>query len=149
MCTGAFLAENSHHSNTYIVDSNSQILCAGNFRPPVAVRGHALTCSRAQEAAGQRRVRGLHTWGPKGRSGRDHGFMRRREAAKPRSSDERRTIFRQSPRAAPVGPFAGNGHPGRQPSSAGRVRLPSKRSGAWEAGRAWEPGECNCFQWQY
>ena len=53
MCTGAFLAKNSHHSNTYIVDSNSPILCAGNFRPPVAVRGHAPTCSRAQEAAGR------------------------------------------------------------------------------------------------
>jgi len=34
-----------------------------------------------------------------------------REGAKPRSSDEKRTIFRQSPRAASVEPFLGKGHP--------------------------------------
>jgi hypothetical protein len=60
-----------------------------------------------------------------------------REGAKPRSSDERRTIFRQSPRAAPVEPFLGKGYPGRQPSSAKRARLPGKRSGTW--------AEMRCF----
>ena len=37
-----------------------------------------------------------------------------REGAKPRSSDEKRTIFRQSPWAASVEPFLGKGHPGPQ-----------------------------------
>jgi len=55
--------------------------------------------------------------GPGGRSGRDHEFH-----AKPRRSDKRRTIFRHSPRAAPVGAFLDKGHPGRKPSSARRAR---------------------------
>ncbi len=53
MCAGAFLAENSRHSNTYIVDSNSPILCAGNFGSPVAVGGHAayqLACAEVRRA---------------------------------------------------------------------------------------------------
>ena len=71
--------------------------------------------------------------GAGGRLGRDAGS---REGAKPRSSDERRTIFRQGPRAAPVEPFLDKGHSGRQSSSARRARLPGKRSGAQEADRA-------------
>jgi hypothetical protein len=53
-----------------------------------------------------------------------------REGAKPRSFDERRTFFRQSPRAASVEPFLGKGHPGPQTSSARRARLTGKRSGS-------------------
>ena len=53
-----------------------------------------------------------------------------REGAKPRSSDGKKTIFRQSPRATLVEPFLGKGHPGSQPSSARRARLPGKRSGS-------------------
>jgi len=56
-----------------------------------------------------------------------------REGAKPRSSDERRTIFRQSPRAASVEPFLGKGHLWPQSSSA-RAGPPARaRSGGREA----------------
>jgi hypothetical protein len=63
-----------------------------------------------------------------------------REGAKPRSFDERWTIFCRGHRAASVEPFLDKGHPGRQPSSARRARPPGKRSGAREAGRAWRSG---------
>ena len=61
-----------------------------------------------------------------------------REGAKSRSSDEKRIIFCQSPCAASVEPFLGKGHPGPQPSSARRARLPAKRSGSvgWSGLRA-------------
>jgi hypothetical protein len=55
-----------------------------------------------------------------------------REGAKPQSSDERRTIFRHSPRAAPLEPVLDKGHPGRKPLSARRARqalVPVGRSG--------------------
>jgi hypothetical protein len=57
------------------------------------------------------------------------------KGGKQRRSGERRTIFRQLLRAAPNDPVFDKGHPGRQPPSARRARLPGKRSGAW-AGRA-------------
>ena len=53
-----------------------------------------------------------------------------REGAKPRSSDEKRTIFRQSPRAASVESFLGKGHPGTMAPSARRARMNAHVRGA-------------------
>jgi len=72
--------------------------------------------------------------GPVGLMSRVHAKAHRREVPMREGP-----FFRQSPRAAPVGPLAGKGHPGRQPSSARRARLPGKRSGTW-AGRPVGPG---------
>ena len=67
-----------------------------------------------------------------------------REGAKPRSSDEKSTIFRQSPRAASVESFLGKGHPGTGRRPPGGPACARARARAREAGRAWgqeEPGQ--------
>jgi hypothetical protein len=70
-----------------------------------------------------------------------------REGTKPRSSDEKRTIFRQSPRAASVESFLGKGHPRTMAPSARRARMCS-RSHSGAGGRlglrarwSWTPAE--------
>jgi hypothetical protein len=58
-----------------------------------------------------------------------------------------REIFRHCPRAAPAGPFLDKGHPGRQPSSARRARLPGKRSCKGGDRRLVRPkGDGACFR---
>ena len=88
---------------------------------------------RAVRACGDIVGAGWIAW--RGREGSGPGradITGSREGAKPRSREVpmKRIIFRQNPRAASVEPFLGKGHPGPQPSSARRARLPGKRSGS-------------------
>ena len=68
-----------------------------------------------------------------------------REGAKPRSSDERRTIFRQSSRAASVESFLGKGHPGTMAPSARRARM-CTRSHSGAGGRSGLRDKCVCLR---
>jgi hypothetical protein len=75
--------------------------------------------------------------GPAGRSGRDHGFTRRRIGAKNRREKDN---FSPEPSGRACGAVRGQWPSVATASSARRAWLPGKRSGAQEAGRGIVPG---------